>query len=748
MKQLSGGKVLAGLLLLPWLSGVANAANGASTANPANPANAADRLTESTQVTLVEIPVQVVRDGEPVRGLQASDFEIVEGRQPHPITGFDMVDLAAPENRLLSADIPAAAKRHFLLLFDLANSKPKTIARSRAAVMESLFKTLTASDLTAVAVYSPFSGLRLVQGFTSDLRQIAKAVADLGMGLVDRHPAAGGAAPAAAAVANALQELNLAAQDMQQSAATMRPGETVSQFVRGEVQAQIATSLIGAMQTELLQDEGRIAQYQHDEISQAKSTLAPYTLAFADLARMMDAVSGRKLVVLFSEGFDSTVLSGDESDENQVSLAHAALSGGAAAIDSDERFGNTGQSNMMEKMLEQFRRSDCVIEAIDISGLRGMDLDANAQHSGESSLALMAKDTGGEVFRNSNDLGRAMDEMAKRTSVTYVLSFQPAGLKADGSYHPIKVRLKDAPRGTHVTYRSGFYAPLPYGQRKPMEKMLAVTDELTGANQAGSIATAILAEPFRTGAEKAYVPVFIEVDGKTLLDGLTGKILPAEIYAYAVDANGSIRDFFNQTLQIDIEKAGPLLRQGGLKYFAHLELPAGKYALRVLLRNGATGAYGKRTVLIEVPAFGPQEAVLLAPLFPEAQGHWAVLRESPHGGLNDTAYPFVVGQQAFVPASRPVLPAGQESPLALVGYNLGSDFKTVAKVQSADGHDLRDCPLRLGALVPGSGGNPDVYKAFFSPPQDLAPGNYRLVVTGSGGAQSAASLFTIGGAAP
>jgi VWFA-related protein len=734
MKRLPGGKVLTGLLLLPLLSGVARAA---------------DRLTETTQVTLVEIPVQVVRDGEPVRGLKASDFEIVEGRQQRPITGFDMVDLGAPENRLLSADIPAAAKRHFLLLFDLANSTPKTIARSRAAVMASLLKTLTPSDLTAVAVYSPSTGLRLIQGFTSDLRQIAKAVLDLGLGLVDRHPTAGDAAPAAAAVASELRSLDQMMHQLEQPP-VIRPGETPLEIGRAELGQSLGEAFVAAAQIQAIQDEGRIAQYQHDEMAQAKSTLAPYTLAFADLARMMDAVSGRKLVVLFSEGFDNTVLSGVESDENQQSLANAAIDGGAAAIDSEERFGSTRQSNMMEKMLEQFRRSDCVIEAIDISGLRGMDLDANAQRSGESSLALMARDTGGEVFRNSNDLGQALDEMAKRTSVTYVLSFQPEGLKADGSYHPIKVRLKDAPRGTHVTYRSGYYGPLPYGQRKPLEKQLAVTDQLTGANQAGSIATAILAEPFRTGAANAYVPVFIEVDGKTLLDGLTARILPVEIYAYAADANGSIRDFFNQTMQIDLDKAGPLLRRGGLKYFAHLELPAGKYALRVLLRNGATGAYGKRTVLIDVPAFGPREAVLLAPLFPEAQGRWAVLHESPHGGLKDTAYPFVVGQQAYVPASRPVLPRGQESPLALVGYNLGSDFQTVAEVQSADGKDLRSCALRLGALVPGSGGGPDVYKAFFSPPQDLAPGNYRLVVTGTGagGPQSSASLFAIGAAAP
>jgi VWFA-related protein len=519
-------------------------------------------------------------------------------------------------------------------------------------------------------------------------------------------------------------------------------------YDRQVIGQSMAKSLMAEAEVMLLQSAAEIAEYQHTEMAQAKSTLGPLSMAFTDMARMMAAVSGRKLVVLFSEGFDTTVLSGDENSDNQVNMATAAMYGAGSALDSDERYGSTRQSNMVESMLEQFRRSDCVIESVDISGLRGMDLDANAKVSGESSLALLAKDTGGDVYLNTNDLGHAMEALAKRTSVTYVLSFQPESLKQDGAYHSIKVRLKSAPRGTHLTYRQGYYAPLPYGQRKPMEKMLAVTDQLMGANQAGSIGAAILAEPFNTGAPLAYVPVFIELDGKTLLDGLTGKILPAEIFAYAVDATGAIRDSFNQTIQLDLQKGGALLRQGGLKYYGHLELPAGQYALRVLVRNGATGAFAKRTALIDVPKFDDSRAVLLPPLFPEVPGHWAVVHETPRGGLKDAAYPFVVGRQAYVPASRPLLRPGVESPLALVGYNLGADFKTVtaAKVESADGHDLGDCPLRVVDLVPGTGGSPDVYKALVRPPQNLAPGTYRLVVTttGAAGPENASSLFAIG----
>jgi VWFA-related protein len=735
MRRVSGSSLLVGSLLSLFLLGAAPA----------------DRsFTENTQVTVVEIPVQVVRDGEPVRGLTAADFEITEGRKHHAITGFDVVDLATPESRRLSADIPAAGKRHFLLLFDLANSNPKSLRQSRAAIMNSLLKTLTPSDLVAVAAYSPVNGMQMLLGFTSDLRLIARAVQQVGAQRIDTGTPGGGYGVAAADIAKALSAINSAEQNLADNAnEPLSPGATTVQRLLAATRESVAEAFLRAEAVEVTQEGMEVAQGQHDQMAQARNSVAPLTSAFNDLAHMMGAVAGRKLVVLFSEGFDSTILTGSESAEDQTSMAQATMLGASVAVDSEERFGSTRQTNELEKMLEQFRRTDCVIESIDISGLRGMDLDANARTSGEGSLLVMAHDTGGEIFRNMNDLGQAMSQLLERTSVTYVLSFQPDGLRQDGSYHPIKVQLKNASHGAKLTFRNGYFAPRPYGQQRPVERMLAAADQLMGANQAGSVTTAILAAPFRGSAGRSYVPVFIEADGRTLLDGMTGKVMPAEIYAYAVDGNGFISDAFNQTIQIDLAKAGTLLHDGGLKFYGHLELPPGEYALRVLLRNGATGAFGKRTLLIKVPAFSATDEVLLPPLFPEPGGLWTVVRETPRGKLREAAYPFVVGQQAFVPASRPALRPGEEVPVALVGYNLGGDFKTEAKVVSADGRDLGSCPIRLGGLVPGTGDRPDVYKAFVRPPQALAPGSYQLVITGSGtaGSQTSASDFVVAGAA-
>ena len=45
-------------------------------------------------VVSVEIPVNVIRNGAPVRGLTKDDFELLDGRKKQQITGFEVVDLS------------------------------------------------------------------------------------------------------------------------------------------------------------------------------------------------------------------------------------------------------------------------------------------------------------------------------------------------------------------------------------------------------------------------------------------------------------------------------------------------------------------------------------------------------------------------------------------------------------------------------------------------------------------------------
>jgi VWFA-related protein len=687
---------------------------------PASPAFAQGQgFAETTEVVAVEVPIQVLRDGEPVRGLTAADFEIYEGRKKMAITGFEVVDLEVPGTAARASAVPAAAKRHFLLLFDLSFSDPQSIAKAREAARD-LVLGLHSADLVAVATYHASNGPNLVLGFTSDRRQVDSALDNLGqdskpndpLRLVLKRSATKGAVQAASPDTA-----------MSSEAAGLNPS---SMDAIAGVNQQLADSM------------GR------SDLENQKRAVTALTRSFADLARVMGSVQGRKHVVYLSEGYDSRLLQGTADQTEQDEMAAAAASGEFWTVSSEERYGSTKTMNDVERMLEEFRRADCVIQAVDIGGLRAGAELGNRRSGGKDSLLQMARGTGGELYENLNDLSSAMDRMLKKTSVTYVLAFQPEKLKFDGSYHKLRVELKDA-KGVKVVHRPGYYAPKPYAERNPFERLLEASSRVTSGEEAGPLGVSVLAAPFRlSGTDTSYVPVVVEVDGSGLLAGMQPGTLPAEVYVYAFDAAGAIPDFLTQTLGLDLAKVEPILKQSGLKFFGHLDLPPGSYSLRVLVRNGATGTYGLRVSALEVPDLDQGAAVLLPPFFPEAPGKWLMAREAVPAGEKQVPYPFMQRDQPYIPASKPVLALGETAAVSLVGYNLGpGELQVRSQVLSVDGRELGPGEIQVIEREPGA---PARLKGTFRPPR-LEPGEYLLKVTltGDGGTSGTSTTpFVIG----
>jgi len=756
----------AGLVLaLGAMMALGPAGGGPWAAPPAGPG----ALSEITEVVAVEVPVQVVRDGEPVRGLTAGDFEIYEGRKRQPLTGFEVLDLRARQGQAVAA-IPPSLRRHFLFLFDLSFSEPKSIVRARDMV-RGMLPSLHPADLVAVATYSSAGGPKLVLGFTSDRRQVLKAIDTLGLPqLVDRNP------DPLQLIAGA-ESSSVTGQSALKAAAA--GGGTIMQQVEAE---EIELLTIAARAS----DSGNRQQQQ--------AVVGAFTRSFTDLARLMASVHGRKQVIYLSEGFDTAIVHGVEKAEDQGKIAEQSIAGEGYLTDSDARYGNTRGANVLEKMMEEFRRADCVIQAVDIGGLRAQGDQGPARSSGEGSLFVMAHDTGGELYRNFNDLGAAMGQMLAKNSLTYVLSIQPQGLKQDGSYHPLRVALKSGPatRGAQVSYRQGYYAPRPYRQRSAGERQLAVAEAVIGGGDRGELRTTVLAAPFappgRTrgaaaggtaaagaagagaagaagtaaagaagaaaaGADgKAYVAVVIEVDGASLLNGTAGDVLPLEVYAYAIDAAGEVHDFFSQSLRFELAKVIPLLDRTGLKFFGHLDLPPGDYSLRVLVRNAGNGDYGLSSEPLSVPAFDRSPAVLLPPFFAENPGRWLMVRESARAGEREVPYPFMVRDRTYVPALRPALAAAQDVAVALVGYNLPPGaLEARATVLSADGRDLGRGDLTLGGRQAPDEGGAERLTATFRAPRGLEPGEYRLkiaLVDARGVAHDSAARFVVAAPGP
>jgi hypothetical protein len=428
-------------------------------------------------------------------------------------------------------------------------------------------------------------------------------------------------------------------------------------------------------------------------------------------------------------------------------------------IDTQQRFGSSGALNDVEAMLEELRRADCSVQAVDIAGLRGASGSQGAlgyeRQGGRESLFQMARDTGGDLYENFNDLSAAMGKMLERTGVTYVLTIQP-DTPPDGVYHALKVELRGLPKGARVVHRPGYYAPKPFAQRSPTEKMLLTAGQVLAGTEGGLVRTSALAvalpgAPGSAGGG-ADVPVVIEVDGPSLLHLHKGDKLPVEIYVYAVDAKGKVGDYLAQTLLLDLSKAevDARLLQAGLKFYGHLELPPGSYTARVLVRNGSSGAHGLRILPIEVPPPSAQAVTLLPPFFPGSKGQWLVLREAPRPGRREVPVPFRLGDQPFLPAATPILDGG-ESRFALLGYNLADegDLQVRSQVLTADGREVQAGDLALVSRAPGEAGA-DRLELSFRPPA-LQPGEYLLRVTvtdAAGKAGTSTTRFVVAAAGP
>ena len=591
----------------------------------------AQEFEDVTTVVAIEIPVQVIQDGKPVRGLTAEDFEIFEGGTKHELVGFEAIDLSmmsvteGEKTETFEKPLPVTARRHFLLLFDLSFSDPSSVTVAQEAARNLIQTQSHPQDLIGVGTYSASQGFKLVLGFSSDRGQVDYALENLGLA----QPLQRIEDPLGLLIA----DLSAPGGGAESGGGGNRGGDVVAEFRDMQIQSR-----------------RRTREQKENQVLALMSSLE-------SVGALMRSVQGRVQVVLLSEGFETSVILGaegttQEEQQRMSEMARDIAFGESFRVDQDERFGSTRALSALERMLAEFRRADAAIHTVDIGGLQAggnIESTSSSTRSDRSNgLFIMANETGGEFYRNTNDLGLAMSEVFEQTSVTYVLVFQPSDIELDGSYHRLKVRLKDAARGTRLVHREGYYAPLPYNQQVPEARQLATAGLLMGGDESGSMNTSVMALPIRDGAGRLYVPVLIEIDGQDLLASPSPEYSQAEIYVYALDENGSIRDFFTERVGLALEEAGDKLRESGFKYWGELDLPPGKYLIRVLVRNGMTGDSALRLVELQVPATDDQEPYLLPPLFPRTSRQ-VVGRPRGDQGRENRTFSVRTSGQALLP---------------------------------------------------------------------------------------------------
>jgi VWFA-related protein len=568
------------------------------------------QVRETVNVHLVEVPVNVVdANGNPIRGLKPENFEIVDGKKKRPVAAFDTIDFASAESLKGVSPLNPAARRSFLLLFDLSYSQPNSLDRARTAARKFVKEIVQKRDLVAVATVDVDHGFRLLTAFTTD-RQLTAAAID---------------EPFSFRSADPLQIANTTAYDKLDRMSNSK-GTDVDAGVIGDHMKNLIELATKA-------NEEFVRRRIETEIG-----------ALDDLARTLRAVAGRKQIVLLSEGFDPKALLGRDARDitnDQQELAQVTA-GAFWRADVDARLGNTASQTLLGRMAKTFRGSDVVMHALDIRGVRvqnnvvdGAIIDSN------QGLYALTRPTGGEVFQNSNDLGHDFAKLMHQQEVVYVLGFR-APAEQPGAFHELTVRLVGVPKGARISHRAGYYES---GGESRQERVLTNAEIIMNDIAQSGVRVDALAAAFPQRGGPAQVPVILQIDCAETLKNYLGELLPVEIFLYAFDADGIVRDRAYQQIALDLDKVGARLRDGGVKYYGSLALPEGAYAIKALVRVGDGTRRGFVRTDVVVPRAGD---VAVTGLVPVDEHPRAVLIKASGGTAWDDD-PFQVNGQRFVP---------------------------------------------------------------------------------------------------
>jgi VWFA-related protein len=617
---------------------------------------------ESSEVSLVEVPVNVIgRDGKPVEGLQLSDFEVRDNGKRQKLLYLDVTDLRHRSGVPGGAPgVPAVARRHFLLLFDLSFATPNEIVHSRRAAANFIAHVMEPDDLAAVGIISAEKGARLLVTFTSDRVQLGAAIRRLGL----PDPSAQVRDPLAFA-------FTLPGDPF---LAKIAPAEAFGAF---------------SEQFSIAKVFGMIAQKTADAYS--TSRVEQHLGGLASLGEALDAVEGRKTIIYFSEGFDGRLLVGNSIRKAEDNFAdnESMLAGQYWTLDVDKRYANAPLQREFSAALTILRRSDCVVYPIDIAGLRNDgDVTFGEGMSGEDSLYMIASETGGEVIKNANDLDEQMRRIAERTSLTYVLSFSPSESLGPGTFHRLKV--KTSASGARVSARAGYYENRQFRSLTPLERSLAAADVIMNDRPVGDIPLEVLALPL-CGNGISHVPVVVQMP-PSIAAGL-GPIdrLRLGLYVYVTNEEGKLEDFFTRSLTLDMAREGARLALGGLTYYGMVRLSPGDYNVRVYVRDEDRGNFGFHVTKLSVPAIEPTGLLALPPVFIRSDGAGVNIRD-PQARPVDGEEPFQLGESVFVPKVSPRLSPGTSSRICLMLYQKGpagaAPFQVVGEILDRAGRAM------------------------------------------------------------
>jgi VWFA-related protein len=525
------------------------------------------------RVNLVVVPV-VIRDrqGKAIGSFKQEDFQLFDKGKPQFIARFSVekaagrlskADAAAPPP---SPDKPPEDKpavdlpdRFIAYLFDDVHMQFGDLARSRDAAGRHIDNALRSTDRAAIYTTSG----QTVQDFTDDKTLLHEALAKLrvrpisGQGLrkcpnmtyymADQIVNKGNAMVLDAAAQDALLCLSLPTLAMAQQIAQQA---AQSELPLGQHETQIAMGVI------------------------------------KDLVRRMAAMPGQRSIILVSGGFITL-------------MEHA-----------------TDKSEIMDRAI----RSSVLINALDARGLYTENPDITRQgtnavtervlqqmeretmHAQSDVMAELAAGTGATFVQNTNDLDGGFARLATAPEYYYLLAFSPQNLKMDGSFHALKVTLKNV-KDVNVSARTGYYAPRHTENAIETAKR-EIEEALFSRDEMDEIPVELHTQFFKSGENAARVSLIVKVDVRHLKFRKEADRNCNELTVVAglFDRNGVYASGNQKRIEMRLKDETVEKRlDAGLTIRSSFDVKPGAYSVRLVVRDVEGQLMSARNSAVEIP---------------------------------------------------------------------------------------------------------------------------------------------------